>query len=35
MDFIGFDLSAPTKEEMEGFVKLFQDAGFSNTKIGG
>ena len=24
-----------TKEEMEGFVKLFQDAGFSNTKIGG
>ena len=35
MEYKGNDLSAPTKEEMEGFVKLFQDAGFSNTKIGG
>ena len=35
MEYKGNDLNAPTKEEMEGFVKLFQEAGFSNTKIGG
>lgn len=31
----GVQLSAPSKEEMEQFVSLFQDRGFKNTKIGG
>lgn len=31
----GKDLSAPSQEEMEHFVKMFQEAGFQNTKIGG
>lgn len=35
MEYKGTDLTAPTNEEMEGFVKLFQDEGFSNTRIGG
>ena len=35
MEYKGTDLTAPAKEEMEAFVKMFQDAGFSNTKIGG
>ena len=35
MEYKGNDLHAPSKEEMEGFVKLFKDAGFLNTKIGG
>lgn len=35
MEYKGTDLHAPEKEEMESFVKLFQDAGFTNTKIGG
>ena len=35
MEYQGNDLQAPSKEEMEGFVKLFKDAGYLNTKIGG
>ena len=35
MEYKGTDLHAPEKEEMESFVKLFQDAGYINTKIGG
>lgn len=35
MEYQGDDLHAPSKEEMEGFVKLFKDAGYLNTKIGG
>lgn len=35
MEYKGTDLHAPDKEEMAGFVKLFKDAGFTNTKIGG
>lgn len=35
MEYKGTDLHAPEKEEMESFVKLFQDAGYTNTKIGG
>lgn len=35
MEYKGTDLHAPSKEEMEGFVQLFKDAGFQNTKIGG
>jgi len=31
----GVKLHAPEQEEMEQFVKLFQKAGFRNTKIGG
>lgn len=31
----GAGLHAPEKEEMEQFVKIFQNAGFRNTKIGG
>lgn len=35
MEYKGTDLHAPDKEEMESFVRLFTDAGFANTKIGG
>ncbi len=35
MEYKGTDLHAPDREEMEGFVGLFVDAGFANTKIGG
>ncbi|MCI9613909.1 MAG: glycyl-radical enzyme activating protein [Dorea sp.] len=35
MEYKGTDLHAPVREEMEGFVRLFVDAGFANTKIGG
>lgn len=35
MEYQGNDLHAPSSEEMEGFVKLFKDAGYLNTKIGG
>lgn len=35
MEYKGTDLHAPEREEMEGFVRLFVDAGFANTKIGG
>lgn len=35
MEYKGTDLHAPDKKEMEGFVQLFIDAGFQNTKIGG
>ena len=35
MEYEGTDLHAPDKKEMEDFVKLFIDAGFQNTKIGG
>lgn len=35
MEYKGIDLHAPEKEEMEEFVRLFQDAGFLNTKTGG
>lgn len=35
MEYLGNDLHAPSSEEMEGFVKLFKDAGYLNTKIGG
>jgi len=35
MEYKGTDLHAPEKAEMEGFVRLFQEAGFANTKIGG
>ncbi len=35
MEYQGGDLHAPSTEEMEGFVKLFKDAGYLNTKIGG
>ncbi|MGO5051545.1 trans-4-hydroxy-L-proline dehydratase activase [Lachnospiraceae bacterium LCP25S3_G4] len=31
----GTTLHAPSKEEMEHFVQMFQEAGFYNTKIGG
>ncbi|OUP01291.1 radical SAM protein [Drancourtella sp. An210] len=34
-EYEGKNLSAPSKEEMEHFVKMFQQAGFHNTKIGG
>ena len=34
-EYEGKELSAPSKEEMEHFVGLFQKAGFHNTKIGG
>lgn len=34
-DYKGKDLTAPSKEEMEHFVSLFKEAGFSNVKIGG
>ena len=35
MEYKGTDLHAPDREEMEAFVRLFVDAGFANTKIGG
>lgn len=35
MEYKGTDLHAPEKAEMEEFVRLFQEAGFANTKIGG
>ena len=35
MDYKGTDLHAPDREEMEAFVRLFIEAGFANTKIGG
>ena len=35
MEYKGTDLHAPDREEMEGFVRLFVDAGFANTKVGG
>ncbi len=35
MVYKGTDLHAPDKEEMESFVRLFQDAGFVNARIGG
>ncbi len=35
MEYKGTDLHAPERGEMEGFVRLFVDAGFANTKIGG
>ena len=35
MEYKGNELHAPSREEMEEFVKLFKDAGFLNTKIGG
>lgn len=35
MEYKGTDLHAPEREEMEEFVRLFKDAGFPNTKIGG
>ena len=35
MEYKGKDLHAPDKAEMEGLKKLFIDAGFQNTKIGG
>ena len=34
-EYEGKDLHAPSKEEMEQFVALFQNAGFNNVKIGG
>lgn len=34
-DYQAADLSAPTDEEMEAFVKQWNEAGFSNVKIGG
>lgn len=34
-EYEGKELHAPENEEMEHFVKLFQKAGFRNTKIGG
>lgn len=35
MEYKGTDLHAPERQEMEVFVRLFKDAGFQNTKIGG
>ena len=35
MEYKGTDLHAPDREEMEAFVRLFVEAGFANTKIGG
>ncbi len=35
MEYKGTDLHAPDQAEMEEFVRLFQEAGFQNTKIGG
>ena len=34
-EYKGTDLHAPDRAEMEEFVRLFQEAGFQNTKIGG
>lgn len=34
-EYDGRELHAPTNEEMNEFAKLFQNAGFQNTKIGG
>jgi len=35
MEYKGTNLHAPDRAEMEEFVRLFQEAGFQNTKIGG
>lgn len=35
LKYDGKELHAPTNEEMNEFVKLFQNEGFQNTKIGG
>ena len=35
MEYKGTDLHAPDRAEMEEFVRLFQEDGFQNTKIGG
>lgn len=35
LTYEGSELSAPSNETMEHFVKMFQEAGFHNTKIGG
>ncbi len=35
MEYKGTDLHAPDQAKMEEFVRLFQEAGFQNTKIGG
>ena len=34
-DYEAADLTAPTDEEMQEFVKQWNDAGFTNVKIGG
>ena len=34
-EYDGKEFHAPTKEEMNEFVTLFQNAGYQNTKIGG
>ena len=34
-DYLAADLTAPTDEEMQGFVKQWNEAGFGNVKIGG
>ena len=35
MDYPGAELTAPDDEEMQSFVKQWNDAGFGNVKIGG
>ncbi|MBR3125591.1 MAG: glycyl-radical enzyme activating protein [Mogibacterium sp.] len=35
MEYPGQELTAPDDEEMQGFVKQWNEAGFSNVKIGG
>lgn len=35
MEYMGEELSAPSDEEMEGFVRQWNDAGYGNVKIGG
>ena len=35
MEYTGQELTAPTDEEMEGFVRQWNDRGFANVKIGG
>ena len=35
MDYPGQSLTAPSDEEMQGFVRQWNEAGFGNVKIGG
>ncbi|MBQ0005156.1 MAG: glycyl-radical enzyme activating protein [Clostridiales bacterium] len=35
MTYQGTELEAPTQDEMEAYVEMFKNAGYSNTRIGG
>ena len=35
MEYAGQSLTAPSDEEMQGFVRQWNEAGFGNVKIGG